>query len=358
MSFSVNTNAGALVALQYLSATQGQLNQTQSAINSGMKVATARDDGAIYAIAQNQRGAVAGYASVINSINNATSSVDVALSAGQSISDLLIQLKAKALAASDSSLDTASRQALNANFTALRDQITTIVKNAVFNGFNLVDGSTTQITALASADGTRRITTAAQDMKLSGTIVTMKSTSTISTQAKASALVATIQTSLTNVNAALAKLSSGAAKFSIQGTFVQKLSDTLTHGHRQPGGRQHGGGKRDAAVLAGQAAAGRAGSVDRQSGAADHPLPVPLNKKKNPKSKKPRLKGWWAKGGRRKLPALCTFVSPAGSGRQSGTACPPIRSGFAAAKRIHECSVISPRQHVTRPAHSEHVVFL
>ena len=173
MTFSVNTNPGALVALQYLSATQGQLNQTQSAINSGMKVATARDDGAIYAIAQNQRGAVAGYASVINSINNATSSVDVALSAGQSISDLLIQLKAKALAASDSSLDTASRQALNANFTALRDQISTIVKNAVFNGFNLVDGSTTQITALASADGTRRITTAAQNMKQSGTIVTV-----------------------------------------------------------------------------------------------------------------------------------------------------------------------------------------
>ena len=230
MSFSVNTNGGALVALQYLSATQGQLNQTQTHINSGMKVATARDDGAIYAIAQNQRASVAGYQSVISSINNGTSAVDVALSAGQSISDLLIQLKQKALSAADSSLDTASRNALNANFTALRDQITTIVKNAVFNGFNLVDGSTTQITALASADGSRRITTAAQNMKLSGAIVTLKSTATISTQAKASTLVATIQTSLTNVNSAMAKLSSGAAKFSIQATFSQKLSDTLTTG--------------------------------------------------------------------------------------------------------------------------------
>ena len=182
MSFSVNTNSGALVALQYLSATQGQLSQTQSHINSGLKVATARDDGAIYAIAQNQRGQVAGYTAVINSINNGTSAIDVALSAGQSISDLLIQLKTKALAAADSSLDTASRNALNANFTALRDQVATIVKNAVFNGFNLVDGSTTQITALASADGTRRITTAAQNMKLSGTSVTLKSTATISTQ--------------------------------------------------------------------------------------------------------------------------------------------------------------------------------
>ncbi|HYS46976.1 MAG TPA: flagellin [Rhizomicrobium sp.] len=230
MSFSVNTNTGAQVALQYLNATQGQLDRTQGAINSGLKVATAKDDGAIYAIAQNQRGAVAGFSSVINSLNNGSSAIDVALSAGQSVSDLLIQLKQKALSAADPSLDTASRQALNANFTALRDQIATIVKNAVFNNFNLVDGSTNQVQALASADGTRRITAQAQNMKLSGAIVTLKTTATVSTQAKASAMISVIQTSLTNVNSALAKLSSGAAKFSIQATFTQKLSDTLTAG--------------------------------------------------------------------------------------------------------------------------------
>ena len=230
MSFSVNTNNGAATALQYLTATQGMLDNTQSANNSGYKVANARDDGAVYAIAQNQRGNVAGYTAVINSISNATSAVDVALSAGQSISDLLIQMKQKALSASDSSLDTASRQALNANFTALRDQITTIVTNASFNGFNLVNGTNSTITALASADGSRRITTSGQNMKLSGSIVSVATTASISTQAKASTLVATIQTSLINVNSALAKLSAGAAKFSIQGTFAQKLSDTLTAG--------------------------------------------------------------------------------------------------------------------------------
>ena len=230
MSFSVNTNTGAQVALQYLNATQGQLDKVQGAINSGLKVASAKDDGAIYAIAQNQRGAIAGYQSVINSINNGSSAIDVALSAGQSISDLLIQMKQKALQAADASLDSTSRNAINADFTALRDQITTIVKNAVFNGFNLVDGSTTQITALASSDGERRITTSAQNLSLSGTIVTLKSTSSVSTQAKASTLIATIQTSLTNVNSALAKLSAGAAKFSIQANFAQKLSDVLTAG--------------------------------------------------------------------------------------------------------------------------------
>ncbi len=230
MSFSVNTNTGALTALQYLNTTQSQLTTTQNAINSGLKVASAKDDGATYAIAQNQRGSIAGYGAVTDSLSRASSAIDVALSAGQSISDLLIQLKTKALSASDTSLDTASRQALNQDFVALRDQITTIVKNAVFNGVNLVDGSTTQITALASSDGTRRITTSAQKLALSGTIVTLTQTATISTSTKASTLVATLQKSLTNVNSSLAKLSAGAKKFSIQSTFTSKLADTLTAG--------------------------------------------------------------------------------------------------------------------------------
>src|ERR1043166_482225 len=213
---SVNTNVGAMIALQNLGSTQSALAQTQTAINTGMKVSSAKDDGATYAIAQNMRGNVAGYAAVNDSLSRGMSVVDVAMSAGQAISDLLVQMKQKALTASDTSLDTASRQAMNQDFVALRDQITTIVKNAVFNGFNLVDGTTATIQALASADGTRKVTVAAQNMKLSGSIVTVKSTRTISNSAKASTMVTTIQSSLNNVNSSLAKLSSGAKKFSIQ----------------------------------------------------------------------------------------------------------------------------------------------
>jgi len=113
---------------------------------------------------------------------------------------------------------------------ALRDQIASIVKNAVFNGFNLVDGSTTQVTALASTDGSRRITASAENMSLSGSIVTMSTGASVSTQMNASVMVATIQTSLTNVDSALAKLSSDSKKFSVQLGFTSKLSDSLTAG--------------------------------------------------------------------------------------------------------------------------------
>jgi flagellin len=227
---SVNTNTGAMVALQYLNKTNAQLATVQNAISTGYKVASAKDDGATFAIAQNMRGDVAGYSSVTDSLNRGVSSVDVALSAGQSISDLLIQMKQKALSAADSSLDTASRQALNEDFTALRDQIASVVSNASFNGFNLVDGSTSQITALASSDGSKKITVSAENMSLSGSVVTVAKTGSISTQSKASTMIATVESSLKNVDASLARLSSGAKKFSIQADFVQKLSDTLTTG--------------------------------------------------------------------------------------------------------------------------------
>jgi flagellin len=139
-------------------------------------------------------------------------------------------MKQQALAASDTSLNTASRQALNANFQALQQQIKTVVQNAQFNGINLIDGSTKQIMALASADGQHRVTVQAENMSLSGQIVTVTSTASISTQSKASTMVTTIENSLNNVNSALASLGSGSAKFSIQATFVQNLSDTLTTG--------------------------------------------------------------------------------------------------------------------------------
>jgi flagellin len=228
---SVNTNSGAMTALQYLDQTNAQLETTQNAINSGLKVASAKDDGSTFAIAQNMRGDVAGYSAVSDSLNRGTSVVDVAMSAGQSISDLLIEMKSKAAAASDASLDTASRQALNEDFQSYRDQITTIVQNATFNGFNLIDGSATNgISALASADGTHHITVPTENLSLSGSIVTIHKAASISTQASASAMIATVETSLNNVDSALAKLSSGAKKFSIQSTFVSQLSDTLTSG--------------------------------------------------------------------------------------------------------------------------------
>jgi flagellin len=138
--FSVNTNAGAFAALQNLNATGRSLEITQSRVNTGLKVASARDNAATYSIAQNMRGDVAGYRAVNNSLLRAQSELDVAIAGAEAISDLLIEMKEKAVAAKDSGLDAASRTALNNDFNQLKEQITSIAENATFNGKNLLTG--------------------------------------------------------------------------------------------------------------------------------------------------------------------------------------------------------------------------
>ena len=82
MTLSVNTNAGAMVALQNLNKTNMEMNEVQSRINTGLEVAGAKDNGGIYAIAQRMRSQVAGFGVVQQSLDLATSVTDVALAAG------------------------------------------------------------------------------------------------------------------------------------------------------------------------------------------------------------------------------------------------------------------------------------
>src|SRR3990170_93249 len=90
MVLSVNTNVGAFIALQNLSATNQQLNVVQNRINTGLKVATAKDNGAVFAIAQTLRAQVGGLNAVNQSLDRAASVADVAIAGGQSIADLLV----------------------------------------------------------------------------------------------------------------------------------------------------------------------------------------------------------------------------------------------------------------------------
>ena len=230
MPNSVNTNVGAMVALQNLNSTNSELMQVQNRINTGKKVASAKDNGAIWAIAQNQRSTSNSLNAVKDSLQRSQSTVDVAVAGGESVSDLLLQMKEKALAASESTLDTASRKALNDDFVALRDQIAKAVSNAEFNGTNLIKNGGSAVGALANASGSSTITIAAQDLSLGGGNVTVGATSSIGTASAASAMLTTIQTSIDNVSSALAKLGTGSKAIQSHLTFIGKLQDTIDAG--------------------------------------------------------------------------------------------------------------------------------
>jgi flagellin len=227
---SVNTNMGAMIALQNLNTTNTEMSSVQNRISTGLKVASAKDDGAAFAIAQSQRSTVSSLDAVKDSLSRGSSVVDVSMSAGESVSDMLTQLKEKALAASDTSLDTTSRDALKNDFESIRDQITKTLSNATFNGINLVDGTNSSITALANADGSSVITVAGQDMSLGGSIVSLSTTASFSTATSASNLLTTIDDSINNVSAALAKLGTNSKALENHATFVGKLQDSITAG--------------------------------------------------------------------------------------------------------------------------------
>ncbi|MEY4782423.1 MAG: hypothetical protein RIR41_358 [Pseudomonadota bacterium] len=139
---SVNSNYGASIALQSLSSTNKELGEVQNRISTGLKVSSARDNGAVYAIAEGQRSRVSSVAAVKDGIDRASSTVDVALAAGKSVGDILQKLKSKAVAAQADDLTSDQRAALQADFTSLRSQIDTIANAAQFNGANLALGGT------------------------------------------------------------------------------------------------------------------------------------------------------------------------------------------------------------------------
>jgi len=227
---SINTNIGAMIALQNLNAINKDLQTTQNRISTGLKVASAKDDGATWAIAQKQRSTVSSLDAVKESLSRNSSVVDVALTAGESVSDLLSQLRDKALEASDTSLDSTAREALKNDFVAIRNQITKTLANAGFNGINLLNGSKSSIAALANAEGTSRLTVAAQNMSLGGSIVTLAANADFSTASSAASLLSTLDSSINNVSAALARLGTSSKALDTHLTFIGKLQDTITVG--------------------------------------------------------------------------------------------------------------------------------
>ena len=231
MSLTINTNKSAMVALQNLNSTSDKLGSTQNKIGTGLRISTSKDNSAIWAIAQNQRADIGGLASVRMGLDRAQSIGDIALTAGQSISELLVQMKEKVVAAQDASITTTSRKALDADFKSLLSQITQVIRNASFDGADLLDNSLPGgLTFLADADATTYVTLANQNLSLGGTIITLASTSSITSTTLASGALSLLQASIGNVSLALANMGAQVKQIENHNKFVGQLSDSLEAG--------------------------------------------------------------------------------------------------------------------------------
>ncbi len=224
---SVNFNYSAAIALQNLSRTGEELDEVQNRINTGLRVASPRDNGAIYNIAQKMRGDRQALEAVDRSIGRALSVIDMAVNAGNTIGDLLKDMKEFALSARDTQIDATARAAYNANFVALRQAIASTLTNATFDGSNLINTGAQNLAVMSNAAGTNNITVQARIMTLGGTIVSLSATASISTTTKAGTALTTIETSINNLNLAVTNLGTDGRRLNTHKNFMAKVRDEL-----------------------------------------------------------------------------------------------------------------------------------
>jgi flagellin-like hook-associated protein FlgL len=153
MVSSILTNNGAMTALQSLKSTQKNLLETQNRISTGLKVSTAKDNAATWAVATSMRGDIANYKQVSENLSVSSGIVSTAAAGAEKVASLISDIRTQVTSAQDGVKDAKTVQA---SIDALLGQINSIVDSSTFKGVNLLNGSKdgdTKVLASVNADG-------------------------------------------------------------------------------------------------------------------------------------------------------------------------------------------------------------
>ena len=224
---SVNTNAGALVALRNLNSINSGLDVSQNRIATGLRVNNAVDDASNFAIAQGLRSNLQAFAAVSQGIANARGVATVALSAATSVSDLTGDLQRKITEGLNAGNTSEQQAILQADFANLVAQVNTFIANAEFNGRNLLSAGSTDVGVIANVDGTTLNVRGGSG--ISGGSVTLGTQSISDTVTAATALtfIGAFQQTINNV---LGTLGADTRSIDFQDNFVDSIADATEVG--------------------------------------------------------------------------------------------------------------------------------
>lgn len=226
MVVSINNNPGAVAGIFKVNQSSSVLDQIRERTASGKKVNGPKDNAAIFAIAKQLEGVLSGATAVKGTLAFGEAATGVAISASAEVSDLLIQAKAKALQASQEGLDPASRQALEAEFMQITEQIQTVVDTAEFGGINLVAAGASDLNVV-SGEGGETISVAANDLSLAGLGIGSLS---LGSAADARSALASISSALATTSIASASFGASASRLDNQSEFNITLSNSISQG--------------------------------------------------------------------------------------------------------------------------------
>jgi flagellin len=233
MVVSIKSNSSALIALQQLNAVNKELDSVQERIASGYRINEAKDGASSYAVAQKQRAEKDGYDAVDQSVQRGINILDVSIRALETLSNLLIEMKTKAVQASNPALSATDRQLIDTSYQSYVAQISTVINAATYDNFNLIDKNPVtpatddlRIISEPTASAANAIVIPAINIKAS----TSDMLGDLSSLANATAESTAIDAMQQAVNSALATLGASNSRLETHSGFVKKLQDSLSLG--------------------------------------------------------------------------------------------------------------------------------
>jgi len=139
---SVNTNVGAMIALDSLNATNSSLNAVQKQISTGYRVADAVDDGAAYAVAQSVRSTVGALGTANQQLGNTQGLLSTTSSALNDVSNLMASMRDVLVSLANGATTGNERTQYESQYNSLLSNVKSDVQDASYNGQTLIGNIT------------------------------------------------------------------------------------------------------------------------------------------------------------------------------------------------------------------------
>ena len=220
---TVTTNMGANTALRFLNINDMNTRSSIGKLSSGSRIVKASDDAASLAISTNLNADVVVLRQAATNAANGTAVVQVADGGLARIADILSRMKALATQSLSGSVDATSRGYINAEFTQIRDEITSIANQTEFNGTELLD-TVANITFMVGRAAADTITVGTVNVTATGLAV---NASSVSTTAAATTALTAITTAIGTVNSNRANMGSYMSRFDFRARNVDTQVENI-----------------------------------------------------------------------------------------------------------------------------------
>jgi flagellin len=255
---SILTNSSAMAALSTLRSISSNMESTQNAISTGMKVSQASDNAAYWSISTTMKSDNMALSAVTDALGVGAAKVDTAYAGMETAIDVVKEMKKKLVAAKEEGVD---KGKIQEEITQLQEQLTSIAESASFNGQNWLAAAAGDVTVVTgfvrAADNTvsvksTTLTLAAttnllftadnagvidettgilgQDGAASGESIVGFAISDATTSDEIDELLTDVETALTSMVSAGAVLGSISSRIEMQSEFSEKLSDAIETG--------------------------------------------------------------------------------------------------------------------------------